>query len=144
MAIQPGAEDRDFPQVLKESYDPDLNRIKVEALVSDGVDALVINANGSINVDIEGLNSFQTSQYTVDITAVQLTPTPLANRSCISIKVKTTSSIDVVYVGNASVTSSTGFALFNGDSIQMDLTAAHSIYVIGTSAGQTVYVMELA
>lgn len=43
--------DRDPGQVLKESYDKDLERIKVEALVSDGVDALIINPDGSINVN---------------------------------------------------------------------------------------------
>lgn len=40
---------RDYPQVLKESYDQDLKRLRVDALINDGTDALVINADGSIN-----------------------------------------------------------------------------------------------
>lgn len=47
-----GARDKDFPQVLKESYDPNQERIRVDALINDGQDALVINPDGSINVNV--------------------------------------------------------------------------------------------
>lgn len=50
--ISPGAQDRDYTQAIKESYDPSINRLKVEAMVSDGTDALIINPDGSINVNI--------------------------------------------------------------------------------------------
>ena len=63
MAILPDAELRDFPQVLKESYDPETNRIKVEAIVSDGVDALIINPDGSINADVTVENALVTVPY---------------------------------------------------------------------------------
>ncbi len=43
---------KDFPQVLKESYDPLQERIRVDAVVSDGIDSLVINPDGSINTII--------------------------------------------------------------------------------------------
>lgn len=199
---------RDYPQTLKESYDPSLQRLRVDALINDGVDALVINPDGSINVNVSslplpvsvtaigtigatapataielgavdsngklqnltvdpsgkllvditgsstitgtvssnllGLNSFQTSQYTVGTAAVQLTVTPLTNRSSMSIKVKTTTSNDMVYISSTSgVTTSNGYILFNGDSIQLDLTPAHQIWAIGTSSGQSVYVLEI-
>jgi hypothetical protein len=39
----------DFPKVLTESFDPDLKRIRVDAFVTDGMDALIINPDGSIN-----------------------------------------------------------------------------------------------
>ena len=119
---------------------------------------LIVNSDGSINADItgsatvsgtvntnlNGLNSFQTSQYSVGTSAVQLSPTPLTNRSSLSVKVITTSKSDIVYVGNSnSVTISTGYPLFNGDSLQLDLTAAHEIWVIGTSAGQTAALLEI-
>lgn len=42
--------DKDFPQTLKESYDPDLQRLRVDALVTDGIDAMLVNPDGSINV----------------------------------------------------------------------------------------------
>jgi hypothetical protein len=52
VATIPGHENKDYTQTLKESYDPDLNRLRVEALVTDGVDALLVNGDGSINVNI--------------------------------------------------------------------------------------------
>lgn len=95
------------------------------------------------DVNINGLTAFQTSQYTVGTSAVQLTPTPMANRSSMSIKANTTGNA-LIYVGNSnSVTTSTGYALFNGDSIQMDLTPAQAVWAISGSASQLVYVMEI-
>lgn len=44
------APNKDFPQVLKESYDPAQERIRVDASISDGVDTLIVNSDGSINV----------------------------------------------------------------------------------------------
>jgi hypothetical protein len=44
--------DKDYTQAIKESYDPDLNRLRVDAIINDGVDALVINSDGSINVSV--------------------------------------------------------------------------------------------
>lgn len=149
-----GSKDKDYTQGIKESYDPALERIRVDALITDGIDALLINSDGSINVegvisgevtvDQNGLANIKTTQYTVGTSAVQLTPTPLANRKSLSIKAHTTSSTELVYIGNTSgVTTSTGYPLFDGDSIQIDLTDASNLYVIGTLAGQKVYVLEL-
>ncbi len=49
---KPDSQNKDQAQVLKESYDPSLERIRVDALVTDGMDALVINNDGSINVNV--------------------------------------------------------------------------------------------
>lgn len=123
---------------------------KLQALTVDPSGKLLVDITGSstvtgtVNANIEGLTSFKTSQYTIGTSAVQITPTPLTNRSSMSIKANTTSSLDIVYVGNSNaVTSSTGYALFAGDSIQLDLTPAQQIWAIGTSAGQIAYVMEI-
>ena len=43
---------KDFPQTLKESYDPALERLRVDAIINDGVDALIINPDGSLNVNV--------------------------------------------------------------------------------------------
>lgn len=100
--------------------------------------------SGTVDANIKGLNTFQTSQYTVGTSAVQLTPTPLANRSSMIVKVVTTNSSVAVFIGNSSgVTTSTGFPLFNGDAIELDLTGADPIYAISGTAGQSVYVLEL-
>lgn len=98
----------------------------------------------SVSASIQGLSNFQTSQYTVGTSAVPLTPTPLANRTAISIKVSTTSNQESVYVGSTNgVTTSTGYALFDGDSIQLDITNAHAVYAIASAAGQRIYVLEI-
>jgi len=95
-------------------------------------------------VDLVGLNAIQTSQYTVGTSAVQLTPSPLSTRSSISIRVKTSSNTEAVYIGATNaVTTSTGYLLLNNDSIQIDITPSGTIWAIGSSAGQTVYVLEL-
>lgn len=46
------APNKDFPQVLKESYDPLQERIRVDAVLTDGVDTLIVNSDGSINTQI--------------------------------------------------------------------------------------------
>jgi hypothetical protein len=98
----------------------------------------------AVPVDLAGLTAFQTSQYTVNGTAQQLTPTPMSNRRALSIKVITTSGTDAVYIGNsAGVTISTGYPIFNLGSLQLDLTNAEPVWAIGTSAGQLVYVLEI-
>lgn len=102
------------------------------------------NSDGSLNVDLNPLDSFQTSQYSVGPSAVPLTVTPLTNRQSVSIKALTTSSA-IVYIGNSnSVTTSTGYPLLNGDSLNMDLDGVHQIWAIASLAGQTVCVLELA
>jgi len=99
---------------------------------------------GTVNANIEGLTTFQTSQYIIGTSAVQITPTPLANRSSMSVKAFNTSSLDIIYIGNSSgVTSSTGYGLYTGDSLQLDLTPAQQMWAIGTSAGQLLYVIEI-
>jgi len=135
------------------------NQMKVNADGSINVDVTGTVITGSIDitevggipvtgpdlpVDLAGLTAFQTSQYTVGTTAIQLTPTPMPDRRAISIKVVTTTSTDAVYIGNsAAVTTSTGYPIFNMGSFQMDLTNSEPIWAIGTSAGQKVYVLEL-
>lgn len=52
MAHQPNGDNRDSSQVLKESYDPSLNRIRVDAIITDGTDAVVVNTDGSLNVKL--------------------------------------------------------------------------------------------
>lgn len=98
---------------------------------------------GSVNASIEGLTSFQTSQYSINTSAVQLTPTPLTNRSSMSIKAICTSA-NLVYIGNnSSVSTSNGYPLFNGDSVQLDLTPAQSIYAVSNASGQKLYILEI-
>lgn len=151
---------QDSNQILPNIYDPTHNAIQVE-LVGDSIALdinsatdsiaiatsagvpLAINADGSLNVNIEGLSTFQTSQYTVGTSAVELTPTPMTDRRSISIKAITVSG-NIIYIGNsAAVTIATGYPLFNDDVLNMDLTPADTIYAIASAAGQTICVLEI-
>lgn len=111
-----------------------------------GLDVNIIG--GSITGDVVAtqppLNSFQTSQYTIGTSIVQLTPSPLSNRSSISLRVTCTGS-NSIYIGNSSgTTTSNGYPLYNGDTIQMDLSTTNSIYAIASAGGQTAFVLEIA
>ena len=99
---------------------------------------------GTVNTVEKGLANFQTSQYTVGVTAVQITPSPLANRSSISLRV-TASANQAIFIGNNNtLTIANGYPLYNGDTLQMDLTPTNTIYAIATLAGQTLYILEIA
>lgn len=99
---------------------------------------------GTVTSNEAGLTSFQTEQYSIGTSVVQLTPTPLTNRSSVSLRVIATGS-NAVYIGNSNaVTVSSGYPLYNGDTLQMDLTPAQTIYAVANVAGQTVAVLEIA
>lgn len=115
-----------------------------------------VDINGFINVQgvstitgpvttVEGgLDSFQTSQYTIGASAIQLTPIPLPDRSSISLRVKADAGI-AIYIGpSASVTVNNGYPLYDGDTLQMDLTPSNTIYAISTIPGQIVAILEIA
>lgn len=100
--------------------------------------------SGTVTSNTAGLNSFQTSQYSVGLAVVQLTPTPLTNRSSISIRVDKNNT-GAVYIGpDNTVTTSTGYPLFAGDTLGMDLTPTNTIYAIADTAAQIVAVLEIA
>jgi hypothetical protein len=126
--------------------------------IHDSAGSSLTSTNGALNVftsgtstvsgivtsNEAGLTAFQTSQYSIGITAVQLTPTPLSNRSSLSLTIQASPNIPV-YIGNSdAVTISNGYPLYNGSTIQLDLTPAGQIWAISTTASQTVSVLEIA
>lgn len=120
----------------------------LHALQTDSTGALVVTGSqtvtGTVTSDVAGLNHFQTSQYSIGVTAVQITPTPLVNRSSISLRVTATGQ-SAVYIGtSAAVSTSNGYPLYNGDTLQMDLTPTNTIYGISDAPGQIAYVLEIA
>ena len=118
------------------------NQLKVNADGSINVNSG--GGGGSTNANIEGLSSFQTSQYVIGTTPVQVTPTPLANRSSISMRIEAASGVPV-YLGNSSAVSTTnGYPMYDGDTLAMDLTPTDTIYFVSTAPGQVVAVVELA
>lgn len=104
----------------------------------------VSTISGPVTTEQAGLNSFQTEQYTIGTTVVQLTPVPLANRSSISIRVSKDNS-GAIYIGNSNaVTITTGYPLFAGDTLGMDLTDGKTIFAIADTAAQSLAVLEIA
>lgn len=98
---------------------------------------------GTVSTDINGLANFKTTKYTIGTSAVQLVTPALANRSSVSFKAVCTGAA-AIFIGNsAGVTTATGYILFNGDSLQLDLTGATSPYAISDTPGQTLYVLEI-
>lgn len=100
--------------------------------------------SGTVSTNENPLNNFQTSQYTVGLTAVQITPSPLANRSSISLRVTATGSSAIFIGTSGSVTITNGYPLYNGDTIQMDLSTTNSIWAVANAAGLTMYALEMA
>lgn len=112
-----------------------------------GLDINIIGGNttvsGTVNTRESGLTDFQTSQYTVGTSVVQITPSPLTPRSSLSVRVTATGG-NAVFIGNNSgTTTSNGYPLYNGDTLQMDLDESQQIWAIASAAGQTVYALEM-
>jgi hypothetical protein len=120
-----------------------------EAILVGGSDgstlrAISVSSAGHLQISLDGLSTFQTSQYTVGVSAVQITTVPLTNRKSISIKA-ICSSNNVIYIGNSSgVTTSTGYPLYNDDTLNMDLTNSQVIYAIASASNQTLCALEIA
>ncbi len=128
---------------VSEGQKTSTNSIPVVIASDQSPIAIAGTISGTVNSNIQGLNAFQTSQYSIGVSAVQITPTPLTNRSSVSIKVTTTPN-SMIFIGNsAAVTTSTGFPMVSGDNIQMDLTSAQTIYAIGSDVGQVLYALEI-
>lgn len=101
--------------------------------------------SGTVTTEQAGLDSYKTTQYTVGTTEIQLAPTPLTNRSSVSFKIHTSSGTDfVLFAQSPGQAAINGYRLDDGESMQMDLTDSGSIYVIGSSAGQKIYLLEIA
>lgn len=151
---------QDSQQVLRYVYNETENALQVDVVsgtfvvnISSATDSIAIataagqplgiNSDGSINVKEESLSTFQTSQVSVGTSAVQLTPTPLVNRAGVSIKMAALTG-NSVYIGNSNaVTTSTGYVLFDGDVLNMDLQSSQQIWAISAAPGEVVSILEI-
>lgn len=118
---------------------------------------LKVNADGSINVtassstdtrmvtsETVGLSSFQTEQYIIGTSVLELTLVPLAGRSSISIRVGK-DNLSAIWIGNsAQVTITSGYPLYAGDTLGMDLTDQKTIFAISDTPNQSLAVLEIA
>lgn len=110
--------------------------------------AVTVDDNGFVNVrgvsSEAGLNTFSTSQYSIGTSPVQLAPVPLANRSSVSIAVSAAPNVPV-YIGNSSgVTVNNGYPLYDGSSLQLDITGDSQLWAVSTVASQTIALLEIA
>lgn len=149
--------DADITAVIPGGIQVNINDTDDSIKIGDGSGNYVkVNSNGSIDVNStttisgtidtveQGLNGFQTSQYTIGLTAVQITPTPLTNRSSMSLAIIATPNIPI-YIGNSSsVTVNNGYPLYDGNTIELDLTPSGTIWAISTATGQVVAALEMA
>lgn len=115
-----------------------------------------VDANGFVNVNgtsvvtgtvtthEAGLNTFKTSQYTIGTVEIQLTPTPLSNRSSICLKVVDIGANTIFFCQTPGAALTDGFPLKSGDNVQLDLTSSGVIYAVSTAPGQLLYVLEIA
>lgn len=121
---------------------------------SGNLKGVSVDTNGFVNVQgvstitgpvqTAGLNSFQTSQYVIGTSAIQITPSSLPNRSSVSFRVEADANTPI-YIGNDNTVSTTsGYPLYDGDTLSMDLTPSDTIYAISTTPGQVLAVLELA
>lgn len=98
---------------------------------------------GSASTDILALTRWQASQVTVGTSAVQIASSPLTARKTISLK-GSTSSNQTVYVGATSaVTASTGYALGNGETLDLDLDDGAQVWAIASSSAQKLFIAEI-
>lgn len=120
---------------------------------------LKINSDGSLNVVTSGgtttvtgtvttkeagSDDFQTSQYIIGLSVVQLAPSPLSGRTSLSIRIDKNNT-GAIYIGNsAAVTTSTGYPLFEGDTLGMDLSDSKSLYAISDTANQKLALLEIS
>lgn len=101
--------------------------------------------SGTVTSNQAGLSAYKTTQYTVGTSETQLAPTPLAGRSSVSFKIHTSSAADfILFAQGPGEAATDGYRLDDGESIQLDLTDSGLIYVVGSSAGQKIYLLEIA
>ncbi len=100
---------------------------------------------GNVNANINGLNSFDTPQFTVGTTAVQITL--LTGQSSMTLKAICSGQNSIWIANNNGVTAGVGgggYPMFNGDVTNMDVTNSPSVWAIATAAAQTICTIRLA
>lgn len=102
-----------------------------------------VTVSGTVSTNINGLANFKTTPYTVGVSAVQLANPALTGRSSMSFKAVCTG-VNSIFIGNSSgVTTSNGWPLFNGDTLELDLNSTQAVWAIASAASQTLYVLEM-
>lgn len=114
----------------------------IERGTSGGLDIGIVQHE--VETPIKALPSFKVTRTSMTGTAAPIVSAPLANRRSLSIRALCSGSA-LVYIGhNSSVTSSTGYPLADGQSIDLDLDDTFTtIYGIASTGTQAVSVAEV-
>lgn len=110
--------------------------------ISDGVDTLAINADGSISTVPGALNTSAHGAVSVGSTATDIVGTDLSGRR--QILVQNLGNKDVFLGNSASVTISNGILLAAGSNVVLDAGAAVNLHGITSSGTSDVRYFELA
>lgn len=125
---------------IKPNIDGSIN--VVGSITSSGTSTV----SGTVSTNLNGLGAFKTNAYTVTTSVLQITPSPLTNRSSASFKTPT-SNTGVIWVGNSNLVSTSGanvgFPIFPGDALQLDVKTTTAIWAISDTGSQALYVIEL-
>lgn len=125
--------------------DPDGNLRAVSVDINGFVNVQGVSTiTGPVTTTEQGLNSFQTSQYVIGTSAVQIAPISLPNRSSISFRVEADRGVPIYIANNSSISVVNGYPLYDGDTLSMDLTSSDTIYAISTTANQVLAILEIA
>lgn len=113
------------------------------AIDSSGRPKVTIN-NFDVDTPIKALTSIKNYQKTIATTATQVDSSPLSGRKTISVKL-ISSATQKVYIGSDNtVTTSTGYELNAGDSVDMEVDTTQAIWAIADTSSQTITVLEIA
>jgi len=98
--------------------------------------------SGTVNTNLNGLSSWSTQQVTVGTSATQIDATQLTGRSNIQVKGLSTNTVAIFIGPTNAVTTSTGFPIFAGDTVTLDMQTTDQIWGISASAGQVIAIMQ--
>lgn len=122
--------------------DPSGN-VKPVAVDADGniITSGTSTVTGSVNV--LGLTAFKTTIYDVDdLTIIQLFTVTFPNQSVVTVKAVCTGA-NYISIKEDNNPLTIGWPLYNGDTLQMDLTGAQNIYAIASAAGQILHGIQM-
>ena len=129
--------------VTRDGQTEDVQIIKVMDGTPGSLNNLVVNADGSINVNQVGVSSaVKASAQSIGTAAAQLASSPLANRR--SILITNNSSTATLYVGDAAVTTASGTPVGPQQSLMLDAGPTVALYAIASAAGTDVRLLEIA
>lgn len=99
---------------------------------------------GTVTTNEAGLDNFNSVQYTIGTSVVQIASPALSGRSSINLKCGRDNAGTIYFKNNNTVSPTNASFLYGGDSITLDLSDLGNIFVIADQSGQILGVIEMA